>query len=171
MDKDKKIIYFKQTIDNNKFNKYYELLKNYINSHYYEEKYDKYVIEFLNTYNKKLKAGEEIDNEVRQLRNYIVHKSHYDDAIKNFTDNFKYYLIKNDKTVADISKDLRIAYSTVNDWYNGKKYPRVDSIHILADYFNVSFKDLAEKHKRDEKKGAVIPVLGNIPARYTYRGY
>lgn len=171
MDKDKKIIFYKNYIDNDKFNEYYELIKKYIDSKYYDEKYDKYFVEFLNTYNRKLEAGEEIDTNIKQLRNYIVHKSHYDEAIKVFTNNFKYYLTKNNKTVADLSKDLHIAYSTINDWYNGKKYPRVDSIHILADYFNIRFKDLAEEHKKEEKKGAVVPVLGNIPARYTYWGY
>lgn len=167
MDKDKKIIFYKNYIDNDKFNEYYELIKKYIDSKYYDEKYDKYFVEFLNTYNNKLEAGEEIDTKVKRLRNYIVHKSHYDEAIKTFTKNFRHYLVEKDKTVADICKDLHIAYSTVNDWYNGKKYPRVDSIHILADYFNIDFKDLAEEHK-EEKKGAVVPVLGNIPARYTY---
>jgi len=169
MNSQDKIIYFKNSIDRDKFNEYYELIKKYIDSNYYDEKYDKYFIEFINTY-KHLEANNEVDDNMRYLRNYIIHKSHYDYASKCFTTNFKHYLTLYNKTVTDISKDLNIPYSTVNDWYNGKKYPRIDKISLLADYFNINTNDLTKEHtnNKEEKKGAVVPVLGNIPARYTY---
>lgn len=164
--KNNKIIYFKNNIDKDKFNEYYKIIKKYIDSNYYDDKYNKYFIEFINTY-RHLEATNEVDVTMRRLRNYIMHKSHYEYASKCFTANFKYYLTLHRKTVSDISKDLNIPYSTVNDWYNGKKYPRIDKISMLAEYFGVSTIALTKDHKVDNK-GAVVPVLGNIPARYTY---
>ena len=166
MSKENKIIYFKHNIDKDTFNKYYDFLKTYINSHLYEEKYDKYVVEFFKTYAKKLELENNEDN-IRRLINFIAHRSHYDDATETFTENFKYYLILRNKSVADVSKDLHIPYSTVNDWYNGKKYPRVDNVGMLADYFNIDRKNLTQ-HRNEIQHGVAVPVLGNIPARYTY---
>ena len=37
----------------------------------------------------------------------------------------------------DIANVLRITPSTVSDWYLGKKYPRVDTMQLLADLFDV----------------------------------
>lgn len=73
--------------------------------------------------------------------------------------NLKLFLNEKDKNISDLSKDIDVKYSTVRDWCNGKTYPRVDKIHILADYFNVSPSNLIE-----EKENVKIPVLGNIPA-------
>lgn len=163
MDKeDSKIIYFKHTIDNDKFKKYKELINKYINSKYYDQKNDTYFIEFINTY-KRLEAEDKVDDNLRHLRNYIIHKRRYDHATEHFTKNLKYYMRENNKTVSDISKDLNIAYSTVSDWYNGKKYPRIDKITLLADYFNINNSDLTEEQKRPNGS-VIVPVLGNIPA-------
>ncbi len=64
-----------------------------------------------------------------------------------FARNFNYYLTINNKTQADIVQDLNITASTVSDWANGKKYPRVDKMQILADYFEILKSDLTEEHE------------------------
>ena len=33
--------------------------------------------------------------------------------------------------------DLKFKYSTVSEWLSGSKYPRIDKIEALADYFGV----------------------------------
>lgn len=72
------------------------------------------------------------------------------DAERNrqiFARNLTYYMKKNGKTQADIVEDLGITASTVSDWVNGKKYPRVDKMQMLADYFGVYKSDLTEEHE------------------------
>lgn len=64
-----------------------------------------------------------------------------------FAKNFNYYLTINNKTQADIVQDLHITASTVSDWANGKKYPRVDKMQMLADYFGILKSDLTEEHE------------------------
>lgn len=51
-----------------------------------------------------------------------------------------------DKNVSrkDIANYLGISYFTVSDWVNGKKYPRMDKVELLARYFGVLKSDLIE---------------------------
>ena len=42
--------------------------------------------------------------------------------------------------------DLGFVYSTFSDWLNGKKYPRIDKIEMMANYFGISKADLVERH-------------------------
>ena len=65
---------------------------------------------------------------------------------KIFAKNFNYYLAINNKTQADIVSDLKITASTLSDWANAKKYPRVDKMQMLADYFGILKSDLTEEH-------------------------
>ena len=38
-------------------------------------------------------------------------------------------------------------YSTVRDWTNGRAYPRIDKIEMLANYFGIQKSDLIEDNK------------------------
>lgn len=60
--------------------------------------------------------------------------------------NIQFYMNKNKKTRNDLCKDLGIKYTTLADWINGKTYPRIDKIELLARYFNISKADLVEDH-------------------------
>lgn len=66
---------------------------------------------------------------------------------KIFAKNFNYYLSVNKKTQSDIVSDLNITASTISDWANAKKYPRVDKMQLLADYFGILKSDLTEEHE------------------------
>lgn len=71
-----------------------------------------------------------------------------------------------------VCDDLGFKYSTFNDWYNGNKYPRIDKIEMLANYFGVMKSDLIED--KQDLPGNVspidmthlkrIPILGRIAA-------
>lgn len=61
-----------------------------------------------------------------------------------FSGNLKFYMQKFDKTRNDICDDLGFKYTTFSDWVNGKKYPRIDKIEMLANYFGVEKSDLIE---------------------------
>lgn len=65
---------------------------------------------------------------------------------KIFAKNFNYYLSVKGKTQNDIVEAFGITASTVSDWAKGKKYPRVDKMQMLADYFGVLKSDLIEEH-------------------------
>ncbi len=61
-----------------------------------------------------------------------------------FASNLKRYMEVKGKSRNDISEALGISYFTVSDWVNGKKYPRMDKVEMLANYFNVQKSDLIE---------------------------
>ncbi len=60
--------------------------------------------------------------------------------------NIKYYMDLHGKSRKDMCNDLGFVYSTFSDWLNGKKYPRIDKIEMMANYFGISKADLVERH-------------------------
>lgn len=60
--------------------------------------------------------------------------------------NIKYYMDKFHKDRSQICKDLGFKYSTFTDWVNGNKYPRIDKIELLSNYFGIQKSDLIEEH-------------------------
>ena len=56
----------------------------------------------------------------------------------------------------EIAEAIGVATSTFNDWMKGKKYPRIDKIELLANYFGILKSDLIEdKDKNDISSGDV----------------
>ena len=75
--------------------------------------------------------------------------------------NLKKYILKSGKDRSTVAEDLNLSYSTLTDWVNGKKYPRINNIEKLAKYFNVSKSDLIEDFaeiKKDNDRLATIIV-------------
>ena len=66
-----------------------------------------------------------------------------------FASNLKRYMEVKGKSRNDISEALGISYFTVSDWVNGKKYPRMDKVEMLANYFGVQKSDLIEKKEEN----------------------
>lgn len=61
-----------------------------------------------------------------------------------FARNLKYYMEITGKSRNDICEALGFKYSTFTDWVNGNKYPRIDRIEMLANYFGIEKSDLIE---------------------------
>lgn len=61
-----------------------------------------------------------------------------------FSSNLNRLMMLHDKKIADLSTDLEVAYATVSDWVHGRKYPRMDKVQALADYFGVLKSELTE---------------------------
>ena len=62
-----------------------------------------------------------------------------------FSSNLQRYMKLNDKTRRDISEALGVSYFTVTAWVNGSKYPRMDKVEMLANYFGILKSDLIEE--------------------------
>ena len=78
-----------------------------------------------------------------------------------FAKNLKSYIIKSGKDRMQISEDLDFPYSTLTEWVNAKKYPRIDRIEKLAEYFGISKSDLIEDFeeiKKDNDRLATIVI-------------
>nr|DAT01745.1 MAG TPA: Repressor protein CI [Caudoviricetes sp.] len=66
----------------------------------------------------------------------------------------------------DLVRDLGIAEATIRSWFNGTKYPRIQSVQQLADYFGVPRSRITEEWvpNKIRSNGRVVrvPVLGTI---------
>lgn len=82
-------------------------------------------------------------------------------------ENIKYYMDLNNKSRNDMCEALGFKYSTFTDWVNGKKYPRIDKIEMIANYFGIEKSDLVEKRDKSLPEGAIPYVpepMVNVPS-------
>ena len=74
--------------------------------------------------------------------------------------NLKYYIEKSGKDRRTLAEIWGFPYSTVTEWINGRKYPRIDRIEIMADYFGILKSDLIEdkpkEHREMQKKNDIL---------------
>lgn len=68
-----------------------------------------------------------------------------------FANNLAYYMKINNIDRYKLCDDLGFKYPTVSEWIQGKKYPRIDKIEMLANYFHIKKSDLIENHDRNSK--------------------
>ena len=73
--------------------------------------------------------------------------------------NLKKYISKSGKDRALIAKELKLSYSTLTDWINGKKYPRINNIEKLANYFSVTKTDLIEDFEDIKKDNDTLATI------------
>lgn len=81
---------------------------------------------------------------------------------KVFSENLERLMKEHGKSRNDICQALNFKYSTFSDWANGNKYPRIDRIEMLANYFGVLKSDLIEeksvKDRIDEKPAGMAEL-------------
>lgn len=77
-----------------------------------------------------------------------------------FAENLNYYMDRDGISQKELSEVTGVATSTVNDWAKAKKYPRIDKIELLANYFRILKSDLIEKKVKDEDKKANNALVG-----------
>lgn len=83
-----------------------------------------------------------------------------------FAKNLQKYIARKGKSRKDIVSELNVSYSTLTDWVNGKKFPRIEKIEMLAEYFGVSKSDLIEdfeeiKKDNDRLVGIIVKLRTN----------
>lgn len=89
-----------------------------------------------------------------------------------FAYNLRNIMEAKGKTRKDISQALGLSYFTVSDWVNGKKYPRMDKVEMLAAYFGCLKSDLIEdkntntpdKLKLTEGEEMLLRLFRQVPA-------
>lgn len=69
-----------------------------------------------------------------------------------FARNLKKYMDQSGKNQKELAEIVGVTAPTFNEWVNGKKYPRIDKIQKLADYFGILKSDLIEDKDIEEKK-------------------
>ena len=62
-----------------------------------------------------------------------------------FAQNLAYYLERSGRDQKEVASVVGVAPSTFNEWMKAKKYPRIDKIEILANYFGILKSDLIEE--------------------------
>ena len=66
-----------------------------------------------------------------------------------FAKNLAHYLEKSGRDQKEVAEVVGVAPSTFNEWMKAKKYPRIDKIEMLANYFGILKSDLIEKVSED----------------------
>ena len=87
---------------------------------------------------------------------------------KVFSKRLRHYLKVNGITQLELAKKLGVGTTSVYNWCNGVKTPRMDKVDAMCDLFGCRRADLVEDNSSPEdetfKKGIRIPVLGSVPA-------
>ena len=62
-----------------------------------------------------------------------------------FSKNLNFYLTITGKTQKEVAEAIGVSPASLNEWLKKKKYPRIDKIELLANYFGVLKSDLIEE--------------------------
>ena len=76
-----------------------------------------------------------------------------------FARNLKKYMDRSGKSQKDMAEIVGVSTATFSDYINAKKYPRIDKIDILADYFGILKSDLIEDKGEEIKEPAMFDGL------------
>lgn len=76
-----------------------------------------------------------------------------------FARNLKRYMDMHGKNQKDMADIVGVSPATFSDYINAKKYPRIDKIDILADYFGILKSDLIEDKEEEIKEPAMFDGL------------
>ena len=84
-----------------------------------------------------------------------------------FSEKLQYYIKKKGIDYNQFARDIKVSQPTVSSWVNMKKYPRIETIERISEYFNVDKSDLTSdkpKRKMSDVPYKTIPVLSKISA-------
>lgn len=81
---------------------------------------------------------------------------------KILSDNLKKLIAENKKTQSAICSDLSISPTTFSDWINGKTYPRIENLTMLAVYFDVPLSKLIDSNTPKDIKKSLDDVISAL---------
>ena len=64
-----------------------------------------------------------------------------------FARNLAMYLQRSGRSQREMADIVGVSSSTFNDWMKGRKYPRIDKIEFMANFFGIKKSDLIEEKK------------------------
>ena len=87
-----------------------------------------------------------------------------------FAKNLTMYVERSGKSQREMAEIVGVSSSTFNDWTKGRKYPRIDKIEFLANYFGILKSDLIEEKesspnelKLTEGEMAMVELFRLVP--------
>lgn len=89
-----------------------------------------------------------------------------------FAKNLKKYMELNGKSRREVSETLGVSYYTFSDWVNGKKYPRMDKVERLANYFGIKKSDLIEEKvtpEIEQNSDIMVDITVRLGADISFR--
>ncbi len=75
-----------------------------------------------------------------------------------FAINLSFYMDKKKVDRYQLCDDLDFKYSTLCEWLSAKKYPRIDKIEKLANYFDIPKSALIEQQSSTTEKNIVDDI-------------
>ncbi len=80
-----------------------------------------------------------------------------------FASNLQKLLDRKKITQSDLSREMKMPVTTINSWLKAKKYPGLKNQQRLAEFFNVTRRDLLSNEINNiEPRAQRIPILGTI---------
>lgn len=67
--------------------------------------------------------------------------------------NIKRYMAEKGINAKELSKSIKVPYTTVLSWIKAEYYPRIDKIEMMADYFGCLKSDLIEDKSKQPAGG------------------
>lgn len=67
-----------------------------------------------------------------------------DELKKVFSNNLVNQMKMANINTSELARRIGAPFTTVNDWVHGRKYPRMDKVQQLADFFGILKSDLTE---------------------------
>lgn len=71
---------------------------------------------------------------------------------ETFAKNLIYYIERSGRTQVEIADAIGVSKSTLTEWTKARKYPRIDKIELLSNYFGIQKSDLIEEKLSDDTK-------------------
>ena len=84
-----------------------------------------------------------------------------------FAKNLRMYMDNAGKNQKEMASIVGVSAPTFNDWLQAKKYPRIDKIEKLANYFGILKSDLieekgAERISMHKKNDAITDIIARL---------
>lgn len=69
-----------------------------------------------------------------------------------FSKNLQYYMGRKGISQRELAEIIGVSAPTLNEWIKAKKYPRIDKVEKLANYFGCLKSDLIEEKTEEQRE-------------------
>ena len=98
-------------------------------------------------------------------------KEHGEWSKEIFARNLRYYMERSGMNQKEMARIVGVSAPAFCEWLNAKKYPRIDKIEILANYFGILKSDLIEdksknthdKRELTEGEEMLLDLFNQVP--------